>query len=338
MQGWLMKLVSLSRTRIDLAKSCATLAIVGVAAFADESPPLQRITLSSSTNATTPTELWSPAVRPTASSQFSPDRLKELMRPNLKFGYEWQSAGDGIDLSSIETGISIPTYPFLGPPPPMINLGFDYTNIDAPSEFKLPVDLYETEFGVAWMRRLNDKWMARLMAGALFATDGNNVSSDAWQFRGGLFAIYRRKPELTWTFGAIALGRNDLPVLPAVGAIYQPNPAIRFDLIMPQPRIAILLADNGPRQQWGYIGAGLRGTTCGIERPGPADDQLTYGDIRLTLGWESTPTPEPGIPFTRGRKMGAEIGYVFSRDFEFDIDDSKIRLSDTWMLRGTLSF
>lgn len=96
--------------------------------------------------------------------------------------------------------------------------------------------------------------------------------------------------------------------------------------------------DNGPRQQWGYIGAGLNGATWGVQRADGVDDQLTYGDFRAVLGWESTPTPEPGMPFTRGSKIGAEIGYVFSRDFEFDDDGSKTRLDDTLMLRGSVSF
>ena len=180
--------------------------------------------------------------------------------------------------------------------------------------------------------------MMRFMAGASFATDGNNTSSDAWRFRGGAFAIYNRNPEWIWTFGAIALGRNDLPVVPAVGVIHQPNPAIRFDLIMPRLRLAFLLVDRGTRQQWGYLGAALNGTTWGVERVDGMDDQLTYGDFRAVLGWESTPTPEFGMPFTRGRKLGIEIGYVFSRDFEWEQTGAKIQLDDTFMLRGSFSF
>jgi hypothetical protein len=82
----------------------------------------------------------------------------------------------------------------------------------------------------------------------------------------------------------------------------------------------------------------LSGTTWGVERAESIDDQLTYGDWRVVLGWESTPRQQPGIPVTRGRKVGVELGYVFSRDFEWDSDGSKIRLEDTLMLRGLVSF
>jgi hypothetical protein len=271
-------------------------------------------------------------------TEFSPEMLRKLMRPNVVFDTEWQAKTDDIGLTSHAANVSLPTFPLFGPPPPFINAGFDYVHIDAPTALDLPVDLYESNLGFAWMRRLNDRWTTRFMAGASFATDGHNNTSDAWRFRGGAFAIYRRSPEWTWTFGALALGRNDLPVVPALGLIYQPSPGLRFDFIMPRPRISFLLVDNGPRQQWGYIGAGLNGTTWGVERQDGVDDQLTYGDFRAVVGWESTPTPEPGVPFTRGRKLVAEIGYVFSRDFEFENDGSKINLGDTLMLRGSMSF
>lgn len=270
--------------------------------------------------------------------EFTPELMRKLMRPSFDLATEWQAKTDNVGLASYNAGITLPAYPIFGPPPPFLNADFKYTAIDAPSATGLPSELYEFEFGIAWMRRINDRWMTRFMAGTSFATDGSNNSSDAWRFRGGAFALYRRNPRLTWTFGAIALGRNDLPVVPAVGVIYQPSPEIRFDLIMPRPRISFLLSDSGPRQQWGYIGAGLNGSTWGVERTDGVDDQLTYGDFRVVVGWESTPTAQLGVPFTRGRRFGIELGYVFSRDFEFENTDSKTQLGDAFMARCSTSF
>lgn len=271
-------------------------------------------------------------------SKISRETIRKLMRPSLRLSGEWQAETNDIGLTFFGGRVSIPTYPVFGPPPPFINLGFNYTRIAAPLSLGLPESLYETELGCTWIRKLNERWMLRIMAGASFATDGQNDSDDAWRFRGGVFAMYRRNARWTWTFGAIALGRNDLPVVPAVGLIHQPNPSLRFDLTMPRPRIAFLLADNGPRQRWGYLGISLNGTTWGAERVDGRLDQLTYGDFRAVLGWESVPTPENGVPFTRGRKLGVEIGYVFSRDLEWEVDGSAIRLDDVLMLRASVSF
>ena len=266
------------------------------------------------------------------------DQLRALMRPGLRLSSEWQGESNDIEFASYGASLDFPTYPIFGPPPPFVKLGFLYSNLSAPSSLDLPSDLYESTLGLSWMRRVNERWMLRFMLTAANATDGDNNSSDAWQFRGGAFAMYRPNDVWTWVFGAISLGRNDIPVLPAVGAIYQPSRNIRWELTMPKPRLAFLVADRGPRQQWGYVGIGLGGGTWAYQRRNGLNDQLTYGNWRAVIGWESTPTPEPGIPFTRGRKMNVEIGYVFDRDFEFESSAPRIKLDDVWMLQTSLSF
>lgn len=268
----------------------------------------------------------------------SKEELAKLMRPTLGFSSEWQAETSNVELFTYEARVQIPTYPVFGPPPPLITSGFSVFDIDAEEMFELPLNLYESSLGLSWMRRINERWTMRCTLGAAYATDGNNTTSDAWQFRGGLFAFNSKSPQWTWIVGALALGRNDIPVVPAVGAIWQPNPRLRFDLTLPKPKVAFLLVDSGPRQQWSYFGAALNGATWAYERSDGVDDQLTYGDWRVVVGWESTPTPLPGMPFSRGRKLLVEFGYVFSRQFEFDSGIPDIKLADTLMLNTSISF
>lgn len=268
----------------------------------------------------------------------SADELRRLMWPTFDFSAEWYAKVDQIEMATFGGKVKIPLYPIFGPPPPFLSAGFSYTDIDAPSGLDLPDSLYETSLGLSWMRRLNDRWMFQSLLGVANATDGNNNSSDAWQFRGGVFAIYRPSPRWTWTFGALALGRNDIPVVPAVGLICQPNESVRFDLTFPRPRANFLLADNGSRQQWVYVGAGFSGGTWAYERNDGIDDQITYRDWKLALGWESTPRRKQGIPFVIGRKLGAEVGYAFAQQFEFERVPAKIEVGETVFLRATASF
>jgi hypothetical protein len=260
------------------------------------------------------------------------------MLPTFNLASEWQLEASDVGLASYDARVDIPTYPVFGPPPPFVHAGFCYTDLSAPDVFDLPADLYDYSLGFSWIRPLRDRWTVRLMFSTVLATDGKNMSNEAWRFRGGLFAICRPNQNWTWILGALALGRNDIPVVPALGAIWQPNPGLRLDLTLPRPKIAILLVDNGPRQQWAYVGSGFSGGTWAYERAGGIDDEITYRDWRILLGWESTPTLETGMPFTRGRKLGAEIGYVFARDFEFGSASPDISLEDTVMLRATASF
>ena len=262
----------------------------------------------------------------------------QLMRPTFDLAAEWQAESSDVEIVSYDARVTVPTYPIFGPPPPFINAGFSYSDLNAPDALDLPSDLYDYSLGFAWMRPINDRWMLRFMFSTALATDGENIGSDAWQFRGGAFAMYRPNPQWTWIVGALALGRNDIPVVPAVGAIWQPNPTLRFDLTFPKPKVAFLLRDNGPRQQWGYLGGGFSGGTWAYQQSAGIDDQLTYRDWRIVIGWESTPTPEPGMPFTRGRKLGFEVGYVFAREFEFETARPDISLDDTLILRASASF
>ena len=124
--------------------------------------------------------------------------------------------------------------------------------------------------------------------------------------------------EVLLDFGRTLPGRNDIPVVPAIGLIYQPNPNVRYDLMFPRPRASFLLTDDGRRQNWGYIGGGLNGGTWAYQQDSGLNDQLTYRAWQLVLGWESTPMMQPGMPFALGRKFGAEFGYAFGRQFEFE--------------------
>lgn len=272
------------------------------------------------------------------STRMTPDRLRQLMRPNFGFGAEWIAESEGVGLSSFDARITVPTYPIFGPPPPLVSAKFELTDVVAPADSDLPETLYQSSIGLSWIRKRNERWMFRWMLGIANATDGNNHSSDAWQFRGGGFAVYRPNPCWTWTFGAIALGREDIPVVPAIGVIYQPNPGARLDLNFPRPRLSVLMADHGERQHWAYLGAGLDGGTWGYERAGGEDDQITYRDWRFVFGWESTPRLQPGMPFALGRKFGVEMGYALGRKFEFESERPDLSLGDSFIVRATASF
>ncbi|WP_166830844.1 DUF6268 family outer membrane beta-barrel protein [Thalassoroseus pseudoceratinae] len=259
-------------------------------------------------------------------------------RPLVNAEAEWLPSTGGFGISSYGAAIKVPMYPIFGPPPPLIQFRYERTDFQSPSELGLPDDVLDLVVGISWVRRINDRWTVRTMGSVAFASDGDNTSSDAWQFRGGAFAMYSRDPAWIWTVGVIALGRNDLPAVPAVGLIWQPSDSFKLDLILPRPRMNFLLLDGPSRQCWGYLGGGFSGGTWAFERGDGQHDQLTYGDWRLVVGVESVPRVVPGVPFQRGHKIGLEVGYSFARDLEFQSDRPTISLDDTALLQATISF
>ncbi|MEM7165152.1 MAG: DUF6268 family outer membrane beta-barrel protein [Planctomycetota bacterium] len=259
-------------------------------------------------------------------------------RPRIELGNEWLSRASGVELHTVEAQAKLPLYPWFGPPPPAITFGFGYTDL-ASSHAELPSELYAYSTSLAWLRPIDDVWTLRLQAGVTLATDGDNLTSDAWQFRGSALAIYQRNPELQWVLGLVALPQRGIPVLPAVGVTWQPSPDLRVDLVMPRPRVTTLVAQTSHGQHWGFVGLELGGNTWGVERPNGADERLKYSDWRAVIGWEMKPhPPDVGPPAPGGFSAQLQLGYAFSRELEFDGRGEDRRLSDALLLSLRLSF
>jgi len=250
---------------------------------------------------------------------------------------EWLVDSD-FELSTQSAALKLPLLFRSGSPPPIVKFGVAFTDLSADESLNLPDKLYEYSTGLSWIKKLNDRWMMRTMLGINYATDNENTSSDSWRFTGGAFAIYQKSPTLSWTFGAIALGRRDLPVVPAIGAVWLPQPGTRVDLILPNPKVNFLVSDDGQRQDWAYLGAGINGNTWGYEQPNFGDDTLTYSDVRVVVGWESRPSAPANQPYVPGRKFGVELGYAFSRDLEIENENVDVPLEDAIMFRASTRF
>jgi hypothetical protein len=246
-------------------------------------------------------------------------------------GGVWIADSDS-ELATYTVGLKFPLLFGGNSPPPIVRTGFAQTVLDAPG-LGVSGDLFEYSVGVSMVRPLNDRWTLRLLAGVALASDLENTSSDAWQFRGGAIGIYRFNERWQFTTGAIALGRSDLPAVPALGAVWTPNDWSRWDLIPPNPRANFLIHQGTRWQDWLYFGGGFNGSTWGVEAPGWGDDRLTYRDLRIAMGWQRTPPAAPGQPFVRGRKYNVEIAYAFSREFELEQSEVSTGLSDAWVLR-----
>lgn len=273
-----------------------------------------------------------PSIEKNLTESAGPAGWSRLSDLPISFGSEWLTDAQ-TGLTTYDASFKFPILKLFGSPPPIVKSGWAFTDFSAGPRFELPRELYEYSVSVSQVYRLNDRWTVRSMLGVAMATDHFNRSSDAWQFRGGVFGIYQASEQWQWTVGAIALGRDDLPAVPALGAIWTPSPAIRWDLIPPDPKFNWMFSETASRQNWLYLGGGFDGTTWGYRTLGGENDRLTYGDLRLVAGWQSTPRGEPGVPYVRGRKYNVEIGYVFSRDLEFNQEQTEISLDDAWLIR-----
>ncbi|MDF1745544.1 MAG: DUF6268 family outer membrane beta-barrel protein [Gimesia sp.] len=267
-----------------------------------------------------------------------PRDLKSLMKPRFDFAAEWEPEAGGVGISSYDLSMKLPLYPIFGPPPPFLTAGYSFTQIEALPAFDLPENLHQFTLGMSWMRRINEKWMTRTMLNGVFASDLNNTGSMAWQFRGGFFALYRPNDIWNIAIGALATGQEDIPVIPVLGAIWEPNPRLKINLMLPNPRVSFLLSESERRQHWGYVGGGMSGGNWAYQRNDGSPEQLNYREWRFVLGWESMPPKKPGSFGSTGRKFLMELGYVFGRKFELERNATDIKIENTLLLHSGLSF
>ena len=271
--------------------------------------------------------------------QSSPDLdFKSLLRPRFSLRAEWEPEADDLAIASYDLSVTVPTYPIFGPPPPLISGGAGLTMLYAPTRYNLPDDLFDFTLGAAWIRPLNERWTLRWMLQGALASDLKNTTIQAWQIRGGGFAMYSRREELQWAFGVMVTGRENIPVLPAAGVIWDSSPKMRWNLMLPNPRLMFLVSEREEKQNWLYLGGGFAGGTWAYQDALGNDDRLTYSEWRIAFGWEHSEKKLPGIFRPPGTSTVAELAYLLGREFEFDAARPDLSVGDTLLLRTGINF
>ncbi|REJ72459.1 MAG: hypothetical protein DWQ34_00395 [Planctomycetota bacterium] len=256
-------------------------------------------------------------------------------RPTGPFGWKSRKASlthvfGGDDSLGISTLDVRGTMEFPSAPGLFVTPQFGLHLLDGPSATDLPARLYDGSLDFSIYRPVGDAWMLNLSIAPSLYTDGENLSSDALRIIGRFMAYYTVSPQLQWAGGIVYLDREDIPVLPAIGAIYKPRDDLRYELMFPKPRIAWRQYFTPTYEQWVYVTGELGGQSWAIERTTGLDDIASYRDLRFILGVERK--------MTTGRVCYFEFGYVFNREIEYDSGVGNMSLSDTGFLRIGGSF
>ncbi|TWU23905.1 hypothetical protein Pla52o_18280 [Novipirellula galeiformis] len=235
----------------------------------------------------------------------------------LDVTFEEARAGFAVPLGSLENILVLRPY-------------FRADHFNGPHTVDVPGTLYNT--GVTFFNR---KEWSPLISTTLVVTP--SVRSDfttrdnAFRLFGLGLIHWQYRSDLSLSFGAVYLGRADLPLLPALGATWTPTPQWKVDAMLPRPRIARRLwKDGGNAETWAYLGGTLGGNTWAVTRDSGETDELTLSDLRLFGGWEWVRTGNRGLYF--------EAGYAFNRTIEYERNDIEIDLDDALFLEASLKF
>lgn len=203
--------------------------------------------------------------------------------------------------------------------------------VDGPIAVDMPSRLYSAsvDFGFRW--KMSPGWA--LIGGVQPGWYNDNQSDSRGQRLGALLLIsHEVVPEiLTLSAGVARLDRNDINIIPTVGATWTPNPETRFDLNFPHPKISRRIGQVPYLQEdWAYIGASFGGGTWAVRRSSGTDDELTSRDFRLSVGIERI--------LDGGSGFNAEVGYVFNRYIEYASDEIQVDFGNSLIIETGIRF
>lgn len=228
------------------------------------------------------------------------------------------SAGFAIPLGSLDNVISITPY-------------FRADLLEAAAIFDVPDSLYDTGVKMFWRRPISERLGSMILVTPSVRSDFQ-TSENAFRLFGlGLLTWQWVPKTLSVSGGVVYTGREDYPVLPAMGLLWTPSPRWKYDIQFPSPRISYRLAKSGCNHEtWGYLGGVFGGNTWAVKRAGGVSDELTLSDLRLVLGLEHL---QP-----QNRSVFVEAGYIFNRSVEYTNIAFQQDLDAALMLRMGLSF
>ena len=228
------------------------------------------------------------------------------------------SASFAIPLGSMDNVISITPY-------------FRADFLEAAAIFDVPDSLYETGVKMFWRRPISERLGSMILVTPSVRSDFQ-TSENAFRLFGlGLLTWQWVPKTLSVSGGAVYTGRQDYPVLPAMGLLWTPSPRWKYDIQFPSPKISYRLAKSGcDHETWGYLGGVFGGNTWAVKRTGGVSDELTLSDLRLVFGLEHL---QP-----QNRSVFVEAGYIFNRSIEYTNIAFQQDLNAAMMLRMGVAF
>ena len=210
---------------------------------------------------------------------------------------------------------------------PTLVSGFGVHFLDGPVQTDMPPRLFDFSIGVQDRRLVQPNIGYDLVFRVGAFSDFEGSAEDGVRYPSHAVTFFRFNPRMEMVLGVDVLDRDDISLLPVAGMIWRPADWLRLEAVFPRPRLAARIMDT---TQWIFLGGELGGGTWAVERVGFVDDNATYRDLRLVLGWETVGEESLNSSF--------EIGYVFDRELSYRSSMGDYEPPDGFMLRMTARY
>ena len=200
----------------------------------------------------------------------------------------------------------------------------------------LPPNTYDVFVDAAWNPKFTPVFGAELGVRVGIYTNWDVLVWDSWRIMGRAIGTLQMTPTWQAKAGIIYLDRNQVKLLPALGATWTPNADSRYDIFFPAPKASWRYMNTGRHNWWGYVSGEYGGGAWTFRRNTSLYNMITpfdYNDIRIALGTEFVPLTQTGFA------GNLEVGYVFYRQlFYVNGPPQIVDLPDTIMFRLGLAY
>jgi hypothetical protein len=209
--------------------------------------------------------------------------------------------------------------------------GFSVHFLDGPIVTDMPARLFDFTIGYQTRRWITPNFGVDFVGRVGAFSDFEGSARDGVRFPSHAVSFTRINPELELLLGIDYLDRDDISLLPVFGAVWAPSEHVRIDAVFPRPCAAVQIGES---KEWLYLRGQLGGGTWAIERVPPvngsSNDNATYRDVRLALGFENRDT---NVMWS-----SIELGYVFARQLSYRSSPTDFDFGDAMMLNFTNTY
>ena len=198
-----------------------------------------------------------------------------------------------------------------------IGTGLHFVN--GPVVTDLPPRLFDIQMAYNSRHHFDNNVVIDSRLGVGIFSDFEGSARKGVRYPGHLVTYYEWHPWLVSVFGVESLDRDDISVLPVVGAVWRPRSNLIVEAVFPKPKVNLRL--NGKYAM--YLAGELGGGTWAIERVNEVNDNATYRDLRLVCGIHDYEDSDDTL----------EFGWVFARKLEYRSSVGNFAPDDAFILR-----
>ena len=176
----------------------------------------------------------------------------------------------------------------------------------------LPARAYDAYLNAAWNPEFSRVVSAELAFRVGVYSDYKKVVNESIRYQGYGYGMIAVSPSFQVKAGAIYLDRNRYKLFPAGGVVWTPNDDVRFEILFPNPKLAMRLPGYSTTEWWLYARGEYGGGAWMVQDLGVGPFPVDYNDMRVAVGLD--------FLTVRGLNGLVEAGITLEREIFYPTD------------------